>query len=386
MRSEQTESCSVLLALIGRSWPSATNDDGRRRLDDPGDVVRFETACALRRDIPVVPVLLQGARMPRADELPDDLKDLAFRNGVELSHPRWPSDVQILIKALRAFVPVDTSSDAQRPTSEIRVSDLAGGTREPLIEHGINQGRRWLLPMVLVATTLVVSRRHMVDSRSRQSSPVQVSATPTSAAKVSATGLASPKADTKTDKQPPTEAPLSPPSLSAPAPKIEPATQVTDPKRNVRVPEPQPTITSPQPSSPSSLSATAAKIEPAAQVTDPKRNVRVPEPQPTNPSPQRSSPGLRRTTSTAMATLKQLADHLDGVCVSPFVWREATPGDKVCVSAEVRRRTEAENRAANENRLPGGGGCKVLLVYRMATLTDFVCVPSFRAIRRSKTT
>jgi TIR domain len=99
-----TASCGVLLALIGPTWLSATGPDGRRRLDNPDDFVRLETASALRRDIPVIPVLVQNALMPHADELPDDLKDLAYRNGVELTHARWDSDVHLLIEALRPHV------------------------------------------------------------------------------------------------------------------------------------------------------------------------------------------------------------------------------------------------------------------------------------------
>jgi hypothetical protein len=97
-------SCSVLLALMGRQWLDLKGPDGRRRLDDAGDFVRLETAAALRRDIPVVPVLVQGAKMPTEVQLPDDLKDLAFRNGVELTHARWESDVQLLVAALAKHV------------------------------------------------------------------------------------------------------------------------------------------------------------------------------------------------------------------------------------------------------------------------------------------
>jgi hypothetical protein len=68
------------------------------------DFVRLETASALKRDIPVVPVLVRGARMPRAEQLPEDLAELAYRNGVELTHARWDSDVQMLIKALSPYV------------------------------------------------------------------------------------------------------------------------------------------------------------------------------------------------------------------------------------------------------------------------------------------
>jgi hypothetical protein len=42
--------------------------------------------------------------MPRPDHLPGDLKDLAYRNAVELTHARWKSDVQVLIAALRPHI------------------------------------------------------------------------------------------------------------------------------------------------------------------------------------------------------------------------------------------------------------------------------------------
>jgi len=109
---DHVASCGVLLAIIGKSWVTAKNESGARRLDDPLDFVRLEIAVALKRDIPVVPVLVQAARMPRVEDLPEDLKELAFRNGVELTHARWDSDVQVLLKALRPFV-----QTAQAPTS-----------------------------------------------------------------------------------------------------------------------------------------------------------------------------------------------------------------------------------------------------------------------------
>jgi hypothetical protein len=101
---QQVASCGVLLALIGKGWLTAADEKGERRLNDARDFVRLETASALKRDIPVIPVLVQQATMPRADELPEDLKDLAFRNSVELSHARWDSDVELLVAALRHHV------------------------------------------------------------------------------------------------------------------------------------------------------------------------------------------------------------------------------------------------------------------------------------------
>ena len=101
---EHVATCGVLLAVIGKTWITAQDASGRRRLDDPADFVRLETASALKRDIPVIPVLVHGAGMPQAEQLPPDLADLAYRNGVELSHARWDSDVQLLIKALEPYV------------------------------------------------------------------------------------------------------------------------------------------------------------------------------------------------------------------------------------------------------------------------------------------
>ena len=97
---ESLESCDTVLALIGVNWLDIKDAAGRRRLDDPDDFVRREIAVALKRNIPVTPVLLQGASMPAQERLPDDLKELAFRNGFELSHTRWHSDVREMAQRL----------------------------------------------------------------------------------------------------------------------------------------------------------------------------------------------------------------------------------------------------------------------------------------------
>jgi hypothetical protein len=96
--------CSVLLALVGPSWLECESTLGSRRIDSPGDYVRLEISAALQRCIPVVPVLVRGARMPKADMLPIDVRDLAYRHSVELTHARWKSDVQLLMDALAGHV------------------------------------------------------------------------------------------------------------------------------------------------------------------------------------------------------------------------------------------------------------------------------------------
>lgn len=96
----EVRKCTVLFAVIGRQWLQ-TQADGRRRLDDPNDFVRIEIGSALRRQIPVVPLLVDGASMPRAEDLPEDLKPLARRNGIEIRHdPDFHNDMSRLLSRL----------------------------------------------------------------------------------------------------------------------------------------------------------------------------------------------------------------------------------------------------------------------------------------------
>jgi tetratricopeptide (TPR) repeat protein len=94
------ESCDLLLAVIGPQWLQVRNADGKRRLDDPKDIVRHEIATALRRDITVIPVLMGGAVMPAADDLPEPIEELARRNAVEVRDTSFNDDVARLIKRL----------------------------------------------------------------------------------------------------------------------------------------------------------------------------------------------------------------------------------------------------------------------------------------------
>src|SRR5262245_26148209 len=97
---EQVSGCDVLLAIIGPNWVGAKTQNGIRRLDDPDDYVRIEIATGLKRDIRVIPILVDGAPMPRAEELPEPLKPLARRNAVQVSHVRFGADTQGLVQVL----------------------------------------------------------------------------------------------------------------------------------------------------------------------------------------------------------------------------------------------------------------------------------------------
>ena len=90
------EKTAALLVVIGPRWVSLRAADGGRRLDDPNDFVRLEVETALGRGIPVVPILVQGAVLPRADEVPASLAPLITRQVVVLDHAEFHADADRL--------------------------------------------------------------------------------------------------------------------------------------------------------------------------------------------------------------------------------------------------------------------------------------------------
>ena len=100
--------CSVLLVVIGSQWLGSSIINARQsRLEDPHDFVRIEVEVAFKRNIRVVPLLVQGARMPAEGSLPPSLKGLAYRQSIEIrSDPDFHRDVNRLIEGLvRAELP-----------------------------------------------------------------------------------------------------------------------------------------------------------------------------------------------------------------------------------------------------------------------------------------
>jgi hypothetical protein len=196
---QQVASCGVLLALIGKDWLDAQNESGKRRLDDPTDFVRLETASALKRDIPVIPVLVRGASMPHANELPEDLRDLAFRNAVELTHARWDSDLQVLVRALTPYVQTKPKSNGPSVPSPVSTPQRSG-IPVPLIVIG---GAVFLFVLALGAYLL---------SQNSSVTTSTVKPTPT------ATATATPTATATATPRPTREViPISAPNLLSPA-------------------------------------------------------------------------------------------------------------------------------------------------------------------------
>src|SRR5262249_12127180 len=136
----QVAACDAMLAVIGPNWVNAKNDSGQRRLDDPDDFVAIEIEAALARNIPLIPVLVDGARLPRASELPDSLKPLVRRQAIGIRHEYYRADAETLIAKLREAISGGEATidkpqvadgpepfgDKSRETSRWRLRAIAG--------------------------------------------------------------------------------------------------------------------------------------------------------------------------------------------------------------------------------------------------------------------
>jgi uncharacterized membrane protein YhaH (DUF805 family) len=152
---DQVAQCSAFIAVIGPGWTDLKNAEGQRRLDQPNDYVRVEIESALRRDIRVIPVLVDGARMPTADELPDSLKAFARRNAVMLSHHRFGPEVDELARVLQRAL-------GSHPKSTTIYSFAATDTRPSWINYlfsfkgRISRTSFWLSGLGLWGVTFLV--------------------------------------------------------------------------------------------------------------------------------------------------------------------------------------------------------------------------------------
>jgi hypothetical protein len=119
----------VVLALIGPTWATVTDEAGRRRLDNPEDPVRIEIESALQQRIPILPVLVLGAHMPPAQVLPPAIAQLSFLNAYELhDDPLYQTEIQRLIQGIAYFIPLlPTESEPAAAAGECCVRRGAAG-------------------------------------------------------------------------------------------------------------------------------------------------------------------------------------------------------------------------------------------------------------------
>ncbi len=102
---KEIQDCTVMLVVVGQQWLGITDTKGNKRLFDPNDYTRIEVEAGLRREgILVIPLLVMGMKMkdmPTVEELPESLRDLALRNGLEVREdPDFNHDMQRLITSI----------------------------------------------------------------------------------------------------------------------------------------------------------------------------------------------------------------------------------------------------------------------------------------------
>jgi hypothetical protein len=94
----------ITLVVVGKRWFGQL-PRRRRRIDDPADPVRVEVEAALRNKMPVVPLLVEGGTMPKADQLPDSLSELVYRNGLVIDSGRdFDQHIERLIRSLEPIL------------------------------------------------------------------------------------------------------------------------------------------------------------------------------------------------------------------------------------------------------------------------------------------
>lgn len=115
--TREVSMADVVLVVIGPAWATLTDNSGQRRLDDPNDYVRIEVEQALSRSTTlVVPVLVGGASMVRAADLPETLSELAYRNAaVVRDDPDFRRDIAQLIDQIQKYFEENAPTQRLRP-------------------------------------------------------------------------------------------------------------------------------------------------------------------------------------------------------------------------------------------------------------------------------
>jgi len=128
----EVESCDILLALIGKSWLDLDAGEGRR-IDDPNDFVRIEIEAALKREVLLIPILVDGATMPPAASVPSSIALIARRQALELNPNRFSGDTDELLEVLeRTLAELERSKSV--PADELPVE------LPPGIDSGLQVG------------------------------------------------------------------------------------------------------------------------------------------------------------------------------------------------------------------------------------------------------
>jgi hypothetical protein len=125
---ENLQNCVVMLVMIGQHWVSLTDEQGARRIDNPGDYPRMEVAAALKRGIRVIPVLVGNTPLPKRTELPSEIAGLVDRQVLRLSREDFDADVKRLMSSAARDLPRITWTETPWKTLAVAVVFLLFGS------------------------------------------------------------------------------------------------------------------------------------------------------------------------------------------------------------------------------------------------------------------
>ncbi len=195
---EALATAAVMLVIIGPRWLSATDKNGRKRLESSADFVHQEVAESLRSPaVRVFPLLVNGAAMPVEEDLPDPLKPLVERNAVELTVRHWASDVAQLVQTIKRspgvaearageeVAPRSADQDTRRAAEARDSTPEAARLEETTPEFrsrpaaistsagSPQQGRKWGAPLIALAVFLVLGGAWIAYQRSQDNKRLQ---------------------------------------------------------------------------------------------------------------------------------------------------------------------------------------------------------------------
>ena len=161
---EDIAKCDALLAVIGPGWLDARDKNGHRRLGNPDDFVRIEIGTALKRGIRVIPILLEGTQVPKADQLPDDLKELALRTGLDVRHASFNEDMERLIRELKGTLVM--VSRTKKTSRKSRARNVLSRTSLGLAVAIVTVGLAWFRmdPFTVSAPSLTLIATYVAES------------------------------------------------------------------------------------------------------------------------------------------------------------------------------------------------------------------------------
>jgi hypothetical protein len=136
----------ILIAVVGPNW-RGISEDGHVRLNDANDLVRIEVETALHRNIPVIPVLVGNAGMPKPSELPETLRSFAYCHAASIDSGRnFDADIERLLRSMAFSLKNKHSATEPHPTGPKWLQDLRPIIPRAMLVLGVGTfAVNWLL-------------------------------------------------------------------------------------------------------------------------------------------------------------------------------------------------------------------------------------------------